>query len=101
MGENLEEVHSPFACFFGSADIVTDPSGADDLMTRASTPAADKVLKTHESALHGLLCEPLPLRAEIERDIIDWVAMFEVLLQVVTQRQLPTGRDSSRERNEQ
>eukprot|EP00931_Biecheleriopsis_adriatica_P107511 TRINITY_DN81850_c0_g1_i1.p1 TRINITY_DN81850_c0_g1~~TRINITY_DN81850_c0_g1_i1.p1 ORF type:complete len:308 (-),score=30.08 TRINITY_DN81850_c0_g1_i1:167-1039(-) len=71
--DNLEEVSCPFACFFGTDDVVTDVSGADDLMQRSSTSAADKELKKYEGGLHGLLCEPLPLRSEIENDILAWV----------------------------
>jgi len=71
--EHLEEVNVPFACFFGTADVVTDVTGGEELVARASTQDADKRLHKYEGALHGLLCEPLPLRAEIERDILTWV----------------------------
>eukprot|EP00933_Yihiella_yeosuensis_P014685 TRINITY_DN13063_c0_g8_i2.p1 TRINITY_DN13063_c0_g8~~TRINITY_DN13063_c0_g8_i2.p1 ORF type:complete len:289 (+),score=34.93 TRINITY_DN13063_c0_g8_i2:38-904(+) len=70
---NLEEITSPFACFFGTGDVVVDTSGADELMERSSTSEHDKELKKYEGALHGLLCEPLPLRAEIEKDILAWI----------------------------
>lgn len=71
--ENLDEVDCPFACFFGTGDVVTDISGAEALMQMSSTPADDKELKKYEGALHGLLCEPLPLRGQIEADIVAWV----------------------------
>merc|ERR1712118_247803 len=48
--EHLEEVSCPFACFFGTGDIVTDISGADDLMEMSATPADDKELKKYEGA---------------------------------------------------
>jgi len=71
--ENLEEIKCPFLCLFGSEDVVTDITGADDLMERSSTTASNKELKKYGGALHGFLCEPLPLRGEIERDILTWL----------------------------
>lgn len=73
LNANLEEVSCPFACFFGTGDVVVDIAGAEELMLRSSTPEEKKDFKKYEGALHGLLCEPLPLRAEIEGDILAWL----------------------------
>jgi hypothetical protein len=45
-------------------------------MSGASTPAEHKRLVTFPEALHGLLCEPVPARAQIEKEMVDWVARF-------------------------
>jgi len=64
------EVTVPFLCMIANEDVVVDNSVAEDLMS--ASPSSDKTLKKYD-ALHGLLCEPRPLRDEIESDIIQWM----------------------------
>jgi hypothetical protein len=39
----------------------------------AGSPSSDKTLRLVEGALHGLLCEPEPLRSELQKEMVDWV----------------------------
>jgi alpha-beta hydrolase superfamily lysophospholipase len=48
----------------GTADSIVAPEASEELHSRAT--ATDKTYKIYEGALHGLLCEELPLRATIE-----------------------------------
>jgi len=91
---HLHEVKDPFLVLFGSADGVTDPKGAEDLMRKSKTPAEDKDYKSYPGALHGLLMEPLPLRGEIERDISTWLQKRLVNSQVT----VPTSSEDAQER---
>mmetsp|Transcript_65545 Transcript_65545/g.108672 ORF Transcript_65545/g.108672 Transcript_65545/m.108672 type:complete len:330 (-) Transcript_65545:41-1030(-) len=68
--ENLEKIDCPFVCLFGTEDKVNEIAGADDLLERSATAASDKEVKKYEGGLHALMCEPLPIRGEIERDIL-------------------------------
>mmetsp|Transcript_13119 Transcript_13119/g.15054 ORF Transcript_13119/g.15054 Transcript_13119/m.15054 type:complete len:552 (+) Transcript_13119:147-1802(+) len=52
-------------------DCVVDNQSSIDYYS--SCPSLDKTLKIYEGALHGLMCEPLPLRQEIEGDIVTWI----------------------------
>jgi len=68
--KSFGEVKVPFICMIANEDAVVDNSAADDLMT--NSPSKDKTMKKYD-ALHGLMCEPRPLRDEIERDIMEWM----------------------------
>jgi acylglycerol lipase len=68
--ERLHEVATPFFVLHGTADTIVAPDASGELHSRATT--VDKAIKMYEGALHGLLCEELPLRATIEDDIVAW-----------------------------
>lgn len=68
--ERLHEVNTPFFVLHGTADTIVAPDASEELHSRATT--TDKAIKMYEGALHGLLCEELPLRATIEGDIVAW-----------------------------
>ena len=42
------------------------------LLSEAATPPAQRTLKRYD-ALHGLLCEPEPLRSTIAADVASWI----------------------------
>ena len=62
--ERLTQVATPFLVLHGTADSIVAPEASEELHSRAT--ATDKTYKMYEGALHGLLCEELPLRATIE-----------------------------------
>jgi alpha-beta hydrolase superfamily lysophospholipase len=63
----------PFLCLIAADDVVVNNEGARELGRRASTPAGHQTFVEYP-ALHGLLCEPQPLRSVIETGIIDWLS---------------------------
>lgn len=68
----LAEVSAPWLCLVATQDAVVDNSGADELLALSQTAPQLRELRRYE-ALHGLLCEPMPLRGELERDILAWL----------------------------
>lgn len=66
----LNQFSSPMLCLLALEDYVVDNDGIDDLIEQSTSN--DKTLKEY-NALHGLMCEALPLRNDIERDITSWV----------------------------
>jgi alpha-beta hydrolase superfamily lysophospholipase len=54
-------------------DVVVNNEGARQLCRRASTPPAQQTYVEYP-ALHGLLCEPEPLRSKVEKAILDWLS---------------------------
>jgi alpha-beta hydrolase superfamily lysophospholipase len=70
ISESFEKISVPFLCMVADEDVVVDNSRIDELMEKSKSK--DKTLKRYP-ALHGLLCEPLPLIGEIENDLIEWM----------------------------
>lgn len=70
--ETLHEVRAPLLCLIAEEDCVVNNMGARELKRRASTPR-DQQTFIEYPALHGLLCEPEPLRSKIEAAIVDWL----------------------------
>ena len=70
--ERLHEVATPFYVLHGTADTIVASEASEELYARAA--ATDKEIKMYDGALHGLLCEELPLRATIEGDIVAWLS---------------------------
>ena len=69
---SLHEVRVPFLCLIAEEEYVVNNAGAHALAQRAATPVSQRSLIGYP-ALHGLLCEPEPLRSQIERTIVEWV----------------------------
>lgn len=63
----------PFLCLVAAEDVVVNNEGARELGRRASTPAGHQTFVEYP-ALHGLLCEPEPLRSAIEGAIVKWLS---------------------------
>jgi len=73
--ESLERVSCPFFCLLADREKVLGPAArlaAERLFANASTAPALRHLKRYD-ALHGLLCEPEPLRSTIVADILAWL----------------------------
>lgn len=68
--DDFDKVAIPFLVMVADQDVVVDIQGALDLYDKA--PATDKTMKRYP-ALHGLLCEPTPLRDTIQRDLQTWM----------------------------
>ena len=69
----LPRVTAPFLCLVAGDDKVVNNSGAEALEQHAATPVAERATRHYPGALHGLLCEPAPRRAEIEQEVAEWV----------------------------
>ena len=70
--KSLPTLSLPFICMIGSEDIVVDNGIImSDLMS--SSPSTDRTLKQYK-ALHGLICEALPVRNQIEKDLLRWLS---------------------------
>jgi len=63
---------SPMFFMIADEDIVVDSIGAAAMANELFTSVEDKTIK-HYNALHGIICEPDPLRKEIEKDISNWI----------------------------
>ena len=63
--KSFHETTVPFLCMIADEDVVVDNSISGLLMTES--PSQDN------AALHGLLCEPVPLLDIIENDLADWL----------------------------
>lgn len=63
-------ITNPLLILLADGDVVVKNEGAEELMEEAAS--VDKTLRRYP-ALHGLLCEPKPLRDTIEKDIVDWI----------------------------
>ena len=70
ISDSFHKVSVPFLCMVADEDVVVDNSKIDDLMEKSQSK--DKMLKRY-AALHGLLCEPVPLIDTIEKDLIEWM----------------------------
>jgi esterase/lipase len=68
--KSFHETSVPFLCMIADEDVVVDNSISGLLMTKS--PSQDKTMKSY-AALHGLLCEPVPLLNIIENDLADWL----------------------------
>lgn len=66
----LDRVTFPFLCMIATHDLVVKNQGSLQLMEHSMS--TDKTLKQYD-ALHGLMCEPSPLVAVIQRDMLDWM----------------------------
>mmetsp|Transcript_33620 Transcript_33620/g.66943 ORF Transcript_33620/g.66943 Transcript_33620/m.66943 type:complete len:131 (-) Transcript_33620:140-532(-) len=72
---SLAQVACPFFCAVAEREKVLGPgsrAAAERLMQVAATPEARRTIKRY-NALHGILCEPEPLRSEILGDIVAWI----------------------------
>eukprot|EP01052_Picozoa_sp_SAG31_P004070 SAG31_NODE_165_length_21701_cov_9.786409_2_plen_572_part_00 len=69
--ENLAAVTVPMLIIHGTEDQVVEPEGSRELYSKAASK--DKTLKLVEGGLHGLMCETLPRRREIELCIMQWL----------------------------
>jgi caffeoylshikimate esterase len=71
---NLKElfgsVDTSMLIMVADEDVVVKNEGSEELFERS--PSKDKT-KKHYPALHGLLCEPVPLFDEIKKDVLDWM----------------------------
>jgi alpha-beta hydrolase superfamily lysophospholipase len=71
----LESIRCPFLCMLAEREQVLGPmarAAAERMYEHAATPPSMKCLKRYD-ALHGLLCEPEPLRSLIVGDILAWL----------------------------
>jgi acylglycerol lipase len=68
--QELPNVTTPFLLAVAEEDVVVKNQGSYDLYEKS--PSIDKTMKKY-AALHGLLCEPSPLREMVEKDIIEWL----------------------------
>ncbi|KAL1528630.1 hypothetical protein AB1Y20_009968 [Prymnesium parvum] len=72
---SLAQLRCPFFCLLAEREMVLSPAAraaAERLMVEAATPLEDRLLRRYD-ALHGLLCEPEPLRSTIVNDIVAWL----------------------------
>lgn len=73
--ESLESVDCPFLCLVAEREMVlgqASRAASERLMRVAATPESQRTLMRYD-ALHGLLCEPEPLRSQIVGDIVAWM----------------------------
>jgi alpha-beta hydrolase superfamily lysophospholipase len=68
--ENFPLISVPFLLMVADQDVVVDSLGSLDLYKLCKSE--DKTIKRYP-ALHGLLCEPMPLIETIENDMIAWI----------------------------
>ena len=71
----LESIRCPFLCMLAEREQVLGPmarAAAERMYEHAATPPSMRCLKRYD-ALHGLLCEPEPLRSLIVGDILAWL----------------------------
>lgn len=68
--EQIKSIKCPLLVMIADEDAVVNNEGSEELFQRCTSP--DK-MKKHYAALHGLLCEPLPLFDEIKSDILSWI----------------------------
>ena len=76
LASSFDEISTPFLCLAAGKDTVVDVAGPPKLMEQSSTPSEQKKLVVFPEALHGLLCEPLPVRAQVEKEIVQWVGQW-------------------------
>jgi alpha-beta hydrolase superfamily lysophospholipase len=70
MQESFSAVTVPFLVMVADQDVVVDSEGSIQLFEGASSK--DKQMKRYD-ALHGLLCEPMPLVGTIQDDLLRWI----------------------------
>ena len=66
-----DKITVPYLLLVADDDVVVQNTGAEYFHTHNA--ATDRTL-VHYPALHGLLCEPAPLFATIQTDILQWLA---------------------------
>ena len=66
-----DKITVPYLVLVADDDVVVQNTGAEYFHTHNA--ATDRTL-VHYPALHGLLCEPAPLFATIQTDILQWLA---------------------------
>jgi acylglycerol lipase len=66
---NMEALTLPVLIWHGTADVVTDPAGSQQLYERAQS--ADKTLKLYEGGFHEMHNEPN--QDEVLRDLLAWL----------------------------
>uniref|UniRef100_A0A7S2QZE9 Serine aminopeptidase S33 domain-containing protein n=1 Tax=Eucampia antarctica TaxID=49252 RepID=A0A7S2QZE9_9STRA len=79
----------PFLLQLGTEDVVVDNDIAKSELMGERIPSKDKTLKEYD-ALHGLLCEELPLRTQIEKDILQWLSRRTIISPNLSKRQILT-----------
>jgi len=62
----LPKLTCPILCMIADEDVVVSNDGIQDMLPSQTTVQ-------HYAALHGLLCEPEPLRSEIEGKLLQWL----------------------------
>jgi alpha-beta hydrolase superfamily lysophospholipase len=66
---NMEALTLPVLIWHGTADVVTDPAGSQQLYER--TKSADKTLKLYEGGFHEMHNEPN--QNEVLSDLLAWL----------------------------
>ena len=85
--KSLTTLSVPFICMIGSEDVVVDNLIVmTDLMN--SAPSTDRTLKQYK-ALHGLICEALPVRYQIEKDLLKWLSRRAIVSPMPSPSRLP------------
>ena len=67
--DHWDELDVPLLDMHGTADLLTNPKGSEDLVTHAKSN--DKTLKLYPGLYHDLLREPE--RAQVRKDVLDWM----------------------------
>lgn len=68
--EEFQDIKSPFLVMIAEEDVVVKNEGSEELYEKS--PSTDKTVKRYP-ALHGLLCEPVPMFDEIKKDMLEWI----------------------------
>ena len=67
--EHWGELEVPLLAMHGTADLLTNPKGSQDLVAHAASK--DKTLKLYPGLYHDLLREPE--RAQVRHDLLEWI----------------------------
>lgn len=71
----VTQVRCPFFCLTAEREAVLGPASklaAETMAREAATPAAQRLHRRYD-ALHGILCEPEPMRSQVVNDIVNWL----------------------------